>query len=65
MEDRYSDALRDAQEVDRLIASQCKTEQEIETETPFLGVPVTVKESCGVRGCINSNTYIQRFSISV
>lgn len=58
VEDRYADALREAQEVDRFIASHCKTEQEIEKETPFLGVPFTVKESCGVKGCIISNTYL-------
>jgi hypothetical protein len=25
---------------------------------PFLGVPLTVKESCGVKGCIIWSTYI-------
>lgn len=57
VEDCYADALRDAQEVDRLIASHCKTEQEIEKELPLLGVPFTVKESCGVKGmsqCVGS-----------
>jgi fatty acid amide hydrolase 2 len=62
VEDRYMDALQDAQEVDRLIASHCKTEQEIERDTPLLGVPCTVKESCGVKGCINSSINITRFS---
>lgn len=52
VEDCYADAIRDAQEIDRLTASHCKTEQEIEKEMPFLGVPLTVKESCGVKGCI-------------
>jgi len=52
VEDRFQDAVRDAQEVDKLVTSHCKTEQEIEKETPFLGVPFTVKESCSVKGCI-------------
>jgi len=52
VEDRFQDAARDAQEVDKLVTSHCKTEQEIEEETPLLGVPFTVKESCGVKGCI-------------
>lgn len=52
VEDRFQDAVRDAQEVDKLVTSHCKTEQEIEKETPLLGVPFTVKESCGVKGCI-------------
>lgn len=63
VEDRYSDALQDAQEVDRLIASHCKTEQEIKKQTPLLGVPCTVKESCGVKGCINSSVNIAIFSV--
>lgn len=52
VENRFQDAVRDAQEVDRLVTSHCKTEQEIENETPLLGVPFTVKESCSVKGCI-------------
>jgi fatty acid amide hydrolase 2 len=63
VEDRYADALQDAQEADRLIASHSKTEEEIRTETPLLGVPCTVKESCGVKGCINSNINIARFLV--
>lgn len=59
VEDRYGDALRDAQEVDRFTASHCKTEQEIEKETPLLGVPFTVKESCGVKGCMISDTFVK------
>lgn len=52
VEDRFQDAVREAQEVDKLVTSHCKTEQEIEKETPLLGVPFTVKESCSVKGCI-------------
>lgn len=57
VEDRFQDAVRDAQEVDKLVASHCKTEQEIEKETPLLGVPFTAKESCSVKGmsqCVGS-----------
>lgn len=57
VEDRFEDAVRDAQEVDRLVTSHCKAEQEIEKETPLLGVPLTVKECCSVKGmshCVGS-----------
>ncbi|XP_066993841.2 fatty-acid amide hydrolase 2-B [Anabrus simplex] len=50
VEDRFSAALEDAREVDKLVASKRKTEQELEEETPFLGVPFTVKESCKLQG---------------
>jgi len=52
VEDRFQDAVREAQEVDKLVTSHCKAEQDIEKETPLLGVPFTVKESCSVKGCI-------------
>jgi fatty acid amide hydrolase 2 len=57
VEDRYGDALREAQEVDTFTASRIKTEEEIEKETPLLGVPITVKESCGVKGCMMSDAF--------
>jgi fatty acid amide hydrolase 2 len=58
VEDRFEDAVREAQEVDRLVTSHYKTEQEIEKETPLLGVPFTVKESCSVKGCIKVKTLL-------
>jgi fatty acid amide hydrolase 2 len=62
VEDRFADAVRDAKEADRLITSHSKTEQEIEKETPLLGVPFTVKESCAVKGCIRiKHFYLPHF----
>jgi fatty acid amide hydrolase 2 len=66
VEDRFEDAVRDAQEVDRLVTSHCKAEQEIEKETPLLGVPLTVKECCSVKGCIKVKTLLfARFSPTI
>jgi len=50
VEARIAAALDDADAVDRLVASGEKTPQQMEQETPFLGVPFTVKESCSVKG---------------
>lgn len=50
VEDRFEAALEDARAVDALIASGKKSEEELELETPFLGVPITVKESCCLKG---------------
>jgi hypothetical protein len=36
VEDCYADALQDAQEVDRLTASHCKTEQEMKKKHHYL-----------------------------
>lgn len=47
---RYDKALAEAQRIDELIASNYKTEEEMERETPFLGVPFSVKEMLAVEG---------------
>lgn len=48
--DRYDDALFEAKEVDKFLAETTKTEDEIANDKPLLGVPVTIKESCSVKG---------------
>ncbi len=50
VEDRFLDALEDARKVDAFIKSNQKTIAELEKETPLLGVPVTIKEACKVKG---------------
>lgn len=49
-DERFEDAMKDAIEVDRFLASTGKSEEEIAKETPLLGVPFTCKESVGVKG---------------
>lgn len=57
VEERYAAALEEAEKVDQLIASKTKTIEELEKETPLLGVPVTVKESCKLKGLRCKNNY--------
>lgn len=49
-EDRFKDAVKQAEDVDRLLESKSKSVDMIERDTPLLGVPMTVKESCQVKG---------------
>ncbi|XP_054714204.1 fatty-acid amide hydrolase 2-B-like [Uloborus diversus] len=50
VDQRFEDALKEAQEADRLIASGSKTEEELARELPLLGVPFSCKEAIGVKG---------------
>lgn len=53
VEDRFEQALRDAMEIDKFLSFTLKSEQELEKDTPLLGVPITVKESLAVTGMSN------------
>ncbi|CAD7085135.1 unnamed protein product [Hermetia illucens] len=48
VEDRFEAALKDARSADEMSTSTDRTE--LETKYPLLGVPFTVKESCGLQG---------------
>lgn len=48
--DRFAEALADADKVDEFLSTVNMNEETIEKQTPFLGVPFTVKESVGVKG---------------
>lgn len=50
VEERFTTALSEAYDIDRFIFSGVKTPEQIEKETPFLGVPFSVKESNGLKG---------------
>lgn len=50
VEQRFQNALQEAIEVDKKLKESTKSVAEMETETPLLGVPVTVKESIMVEG---------------
>lgn len=50
IDDRFEDALEDARQVDKLINSGKFTVEEIEKETPFLGVPFTTKDCISIKG---------------
>lgn len=50
VEDRFDVALAEAMAIDRNIELGISTIEQMENETPLLGLPVTVKESLAVRG---------------
>ncbi|KAF8777054.1 Fatty-acid amide hydrolase 2 like protein [Argiope bruennichi] len=52
VDDRFSEAILEAQAIDEFLKGTLKTEAELAEETPFLGVPVTIKEAIAVKGCL-------------
>lgn len=54
VEPRYDAALKEAKSIDNMIASSNRTPDELETEYPLLGLPITVKESIAVKGTCRS-----------
>ncbi|KAK6629980.1 hypothetical protein RUM43_003801 [Polyplax serrata] len=50
IDERFKEALEEAKEVDRLIASDRFAAEELESRTPFLGVPFTTKDCISVKG---------------
>lgn len=50
VDERFDRALEEARDVDRMISANAKSVVEMETETPILGLPITVKESIAVQG---------------
>lgn len=54
VDERYKDALSEATAVDKLIASNKHTVDALRETKPFLGVPITCKESLSVKGMIHS-----------
>lgn len=57
VEDRFLDAIQDAKKVDGLIESNILRVDELRRKYPLLGVPMTVKESIGVKGLSNGAGY--------
>ncbi|GJQ74763.1 hypothetical protein Trydic_g21609 [Trypoxylus dichotomus] len=50
VQERFSDALKDAEKVDKIISNNEFSEDYIAKKFPLLGVPLTVKESCQLKG---------------
>lgn len=50
VEDRFEDALQDARNVDEYLNKTIIDPVQLEKTQPLLGVPITIKESCGVKG---------------
>ncbi|XP_070492125.1 fatty-acid amide hydrolase 2-B-like [Chironomus tepperi] len=63
VDERYSDALKEAEEVDKFIASGVMSEEEMEQKKPFLGVPISTKDSIQVKGMINTAGCVHRKNV--
>ncbi|XP_054269242.1 fatty-acid amide hydrolase 2-A-like [Macrosteles quadrilineatus] len=50
VDERYEEALKEAERVDELITSRSKTVEQLEEETPLLGVPVSISGCFRVKG---------------
>lgn len=55
VDERFSDALKDAEEADKFIASDVWTEEEFATKKPFFGVPISTKDCIQVKGMLNTS----------
>lgn len=53
VEDRFEAALVEARNIDVEIERGFRTVEQMEKETPLLGIPITVKESIAVKGMSN------------
>lgn len=50
VDERFSEALKDAAEVDKLIESGTMSIDQLAKEKPFLGVPISTKDCIRVKG---------------
>lgn len=50
IDQRFEEALKEAKDVDNFLLNTIMTEQEIQNNTPLLGVPFSCKENVGVKG---------------
>lgn len=59
----YKAALNDAEKADKLIASGTLTEEQLATEKPFLGVPISTKDCIRVKDLLHTAGIWKRRSI--
>lgn len=50
VDERFEEALKEARTIDQDIANGIRTKEQMENQTPLLGIPVTIKESIAVMG---------------
>lgn len=50
VEPRYDMAIKEARCIDKMIASNERSKEDLAKEYPLLGIPLTVKESIAVEG---------------
>ncbi|XP_053610255.1 fatty-acid amide hydrolase 2-A-like [Plodia interpunctella] len=60
VEDRFELALKEAREADALVRSGTLSEQQLEKQKPFLGVPFTTKDCIAVKGLHHTSGVVLR-----
>lgn len=55
VDERFDDALKEAQEADELLASNKCTVDELRERKPFLGVPISTKDCIAVNGMLHTS----------
>ncbi|XP_015518190.2 fatty-acid amide hydrolase 2 [Neodiprion pinetum] len=63
VEDRFESAIREAKLCDEKLATGEVTAKQLEAEQPLYGVPVTVKESCAVKGLSHTGFSLARSGV--
>lgn len=65
IDERYDDAIRDAQAIDEFLKTTTLTQEELAEQKPFLGLPFTAKDSIQVAGMKwSSGCYRRKDNIS-
>jgi fatty acid amide hydrolase 2 len=50
VDQRFEAALEEAKAVDQMLATTTKSQEQLEQDTPFLGVPFSTKDAIMVKG---------------
>lgn len=59
VDERFNDAISDANAADNLIKSGKFTDEQLAKEKPFLGVPISTKDCLAVKGILIHYIYVQ------
>ncbi|XP_065366711.1 fatty-acid amide hydrolase 2-A [Calliphora vicina] len=60
VDERFDDAMKEAQEADELIKSGKFSENELADKKPFLGVPISTKDCIAVKGLLHTSGLYER-----
>lgn len=63
VQDNYLDALKEANKIDEMLKSGLTSDDELKEQKPFLGVPITIKNSIQIKGIPNTSGSFYRQDI--